>query len=861
MNAKLLSTLAALAALAGAFSARAGTIMAVNLPPTNTDIATGITTNKTYVCAFDYGSQNTTTYSVNGVPFAHFKTAAQNTYLVTNWIDTNAGHGGQVIVTTSAANHGIDDTSSATQGSVANQADGNMRSILTDLMYPGNGAPVGGWIQQEYDNLTIGHPYSLRIYYRYWGNSPGDRTQNFSFNGEGTWQAYSGNPLDEDAGTNGVLPNGLICHGARFLQYNFTASATNVFCLASNLVANGATMIEGATLEDDSYPYAPFITYEPFVSGGTSNTFSFGVTAIGTPSLDYQWYFNTESNYSGATMANDGADYSGATTSNLTVMSNYFDYYFVIVTNNQGSITSSIAQINPPPIILTQPTATKVGSSVVFNVMAVGLPPLTFQWYVNTSSNYSGATALTDGNGYTGSGTSSLTVGTNFLDYYFVTASNSSGVATSSIVLLAAPMTVLSAGEPIWNQAGQSNVVVIFSDVLDPVTSATATNYSLNNGASVHSATMVAPSEVVLGTSVLNPTNSYTLTVQNVKDYFGIPMTPSPTNLTVGIYPSEVALWVRANTGVTTDPGTNSVNEWNDLSGNSNNLAQGIFYGFEEPLLETNALGDLVLYFDGTNSPYGTALLANDAPSLEIVGDISIIAVVNFAVPGFGNANGEIVSKTGAYDAAIAAPYDYHVASTGASLYRGDGINSGNGYAWYTANSGPSAGTTHIVAVTESGNNISHYVDGQLAGSGVLVNNNGLGTAFTETNSADQGQPVVVGGRGDEVVNHLTGDLAELIVVGSALSTSDLASLDNYLTLTHRLNFLTPADITVSKAANQLTLAWPAGQIGWELQSNSVGLAAANAWFAVPGSTNTNQITITLPTNQAVFYRTVYPPQ
>ena len=52
-------------------------------------------------------------------------------------------------------------------------------------------------------------------------------------------------------------------------------------------------------------------------------------------------------------------------------------------------------------------TASKEGSSVVFNVTAAGLPPLTFQWYVNTSSNYSGAAPLTDGNGYSGSGTAS----------------------------------------------------------------------------------------------------------------------------------------------------------------------------------------------------------------------------------------------------------------------------------------------------------------------------------------------------------------------------------------------------------------------------------------------------------------------
>ena len=63
-------------------------------------------------------------------------------------------------------------TSNSGQGSLASQADGNMFALLTDLLYVGSSAPVGTWLQQEYDNLTIGHAYSLRIYYRYWGKTP-----------------------------------------------------------------------------------------------------------------------------------------------------------------------------------------------------------------------------------------------------------------------------------------------------------------------------------------------------------------------------------------------------------------------------------------------------------------------------------------------------------------------------------------------------------------------------------------------------------------------------------------------------------------------------------------------------------------
>jgi hypothetical protein len=913
-------------------SLRAGTITVTDLPPTGTDAATGITTNKTYVCAFNYGSQNATIYSVNGVPFAHFRTAANNVYLVTNWVDSV--HGGQVIVSTAVTNKGIDVTSSSGQGGLANQADGTMFSLLTDLMYPGNGAPIGGWLQQEYDNLTIGHQYSLRLYYRYWGNAIGDRTQIVSVNGEGTWQAYSGNPLDEDRGTNVVTG----CHGARYLQYDFTATATNVFCLMSNLVANGAAMVEAATLEDASVPFAPFITFQPnAVAVGTPTVFT--VSAIGTGPLAYQWYHSAVSNYTGAAMATDGTDYSGSTTTNLFATNNILDYYFVVVTNNYGSVTSSITQINPKPTITAQPaisanvgvsvvysmsaggfpplayqwyfntasnysgataangngysgsttnilTATtnlqdyyfvivtnnygsvtsaiaaynplptivaqpspfKVGSSVGFNVTGGGWPTLGYQWYLNTVSNYSGATLMSDGSGVSGSTTASVTIA-NLTDYYFVVVTNYYGSVTSQVAQVAGQLTVTSAGEPIWNQTSQTNVIVTFSDVLDAATATTAVNYLLDNGASVLSAAMGGSNEVVLATSILTPGTSYTLTIQNVKDYYGIPMSPSPTNFAVGIYPANLALWVRADTGVTTDAGTNTVNQWNDLSVNGNNLSQVLGPPFE-PQLATNGSGDPVIRFTATNE---TFMQAASTPSLAITGDMSIIAVVNFATLD-GGTNGEIVSKTGASSKNIAAPYDYYViaTNTGARFYRGNGSAFGQ----VTASQAPSLGTPHILTVTETGNTVSHFLDGAASGTGILNN------SFNETSATDAGQPLSIGIRGD-AINRLAGDLSELIIAGSPISSYDVASLNKYLITQHHLVFVntTPTNIVISVTGNQITLSWPADHIGWQLQSNSVGLTATGAWFTVPGSTATDQIITTLDaTKTNVFYRMYYQP-
>jgi len=363
------------------------TFSVATLPATNTDLATGITANKHYVCAFDFGNSGSPPSDINGVPFTHFDPGNQ-TVNVASAVDPNFG--GQVILSSgpppgSTSPCKLARTSNSGQGSLSTQADGNMFLLLTDLIFVGSAAPVGSWLEQEYDNLTPGHPYSLRIYYRYWGNSVGDRLQNLYFNGEGTWEAYPVNPLDEDSG------------GAHFLEYDFTASATNVLCLMTNLIGNGSPMIYGATLEDNSYPYAPFITSQPSSSAvNGSSSAAFNVTAIGTVPLTYQWYFNTSSNYLGAGMVTNTADgrISGSATASLRIAnvgSADGGYYFVVVTNNNGAITSSVASltVNVSPVIILQPIYTNLvlytgtNSSLTLPVAAVGALPMTFRWFTN----------------------------------------------------------------------------------------------------------------------------------------------------------------------------------------------------------------------------------------------------------------------------------------------------------------------------------------------------------------------------------------------------------------------------------------------------------------------------------------------
>jgi hypothetical protein len=488
-------------------------------------------------------------------------------------------------------------------------------------------------------------------------------------------------------------------------------------------------------------------------------------------------------------------------------------------------------------------TTSSNGFSVTYNFVAGAgsAHGFSLQWQKN-GANILGATNST----YTTPILSPSDDGTKF-DVQVTLPDNSFVYSTTNtLTVLTVPPYVTLAGIPIWNT---NQVIVTFDEAIDPTTATVAGNYSLNNGASVLSAAMGdLPNKVVLTTSPLtfnaNP-GFYSLTIQNVQDLFGLTMSQASTPL--GLYPNA-ALWIRADTGVTSD--ANGVVLWNDLSGNNNTIYGGGGPTIQ-PQLVTNSAGDPVIRFNTNDTVSNFMATASGSPSLGITGDMSIIAVVNpRALTG---RSGHIVSKTGTANKNIAAPYDFYLGTPGAQLYRGNGNGTVAGihYGSYAATSGPSIGNTSVVIASETGNTISQYVNGQPAGTGVLS------ASFLESNTFDQGQQLYIGARSDNF-NRLTGDLSELIVASSPLSSSDAASLSSYLSAQHHFTLFNPSPttLTASYSNNQLTLSWPADHTGWQVQSNSIGVEVTNAWFTVSGSTSTNQITITPDANQShVFYR------
>lgn len=114
-----------------------------------------------------------------------------------------------------------------------------------------------------------------------------------------------------------------------------------------------------------------------------------------------------------------------------------------------------------------------------------------------------------------------------------------------------------------------------------------------------------------------------------------------------------------------------------------------------------------------------------------------------------------------------------------------------------------------------------------------------------------------IGGDGFAALN-----LTSLPANVSGYLSNDLAnaSVDLVITAAPPSVNPNPTNMLVSVNGQTLNLSWPADHLGWTLLTNSVGLAATNAWFPYPGSTNTTSVSVPIdPTKTNVFFRLAYP--
>ena len=224
-----------------AHSASAGVISAFSLPSTGTDLASGIDSNNTYLCALSFGSGDKT-LCINGVPFQRVRLDEKDAgsggrRRFFSGCDTN--HGGTWSVSAEVPpGDGFADDDSAIGNLVGAevQADGKMLSLLSHMSFvltqPFD-LTNGTTIKMNFGGLSAGMKYSLRYYYRQWSE---DRYINFSFYGEGAEEPYAGNPLDLDSG------------GAAFIQYDFVAATNDVTLMMKVVLPNGPHIF-GVTLQ------------------------------------------------------------------------------------------------------------------------------------------------------------------------------------------------------------------------------------------------------------------------------------------------------------------------------------------------------------------------------------------------------------------------------------------------------------------------------------------------------------------------------------------------------------------------------------------------------------------------------------
>ena len=234
--------------------------------------------------------------------------------------------------------------------------------------------------------------------------------------------------------TNSTLP---LSYQWKFNTTNLLAGATNASLTVTNVQTTNAgnysvviTNVVGSLTSSNALLTVwvpPIITRQPLnvtTNVGGSATFSVVVSTNSTLPLTYQWWFNTNTQLSGAT---------NASLTLTNVQTTNAGNYSVAITNVAGSTTSSNALLTVlvPPIITQQPlnVTTNVGGNATFSVTVStnSTPPLSYQWKFNTTNLLAGAT------------NASLTVTnvqTTNMGTYLVVITNVAGSVISSNALL-----------------------------------------------------------------------------------------------------------------------------------------------------------------------------------------------------------------------------------------------------------------------------------------------------------------------------------------------------------------------------------------------------------------------------------------
>lgn len=181
--------------------------------------------------------------------------------------------------------------------------------------------------------------------------------------------------------------------------------------------AQGSMTSNPVLLTVSAPPAVPSITQQPSATSViTGQAATFSVTASGNPAPSYQWQVSTDG---GSTYTNIGGAVASSYTLTTTSATDNGKRFRVVVTNSQGSVTSSTSTLTVAtgiaPSVTTDPTDTIANypandfasRTATFTVQASGTPTPNLQWQVSTD----GGTTYTNVNGATSSSYTTPAVG------------------------------------------------------------------------------------------------------------------------------------------------------------------------------------------------------------------------------------------------------------------------------------------------------------------------------------------------------------------------------------------------------------------------------------------------------------------
>jgi hypothetical protein len=295
-------------------------------------------------------------------------------------------------------------------------------------------------------------------------------------------------PSNQLVEASAIATNVVVVTGTPPLRFQWQVNGTNL--TGTNIIgATNATMLISPAQTNNSGSYqciitnyagavtssvailtvtpVPLITQQPTnLTVGVGQTASFNANGYAERPFALQWAKDGVNLTNGVTT--NGSTISGATGVPLTisnVQTNDEGNYWIVITNNFGAVTSSVAVLTVValPQIIVPPTNQTVGlgSTVTLPVTAVGAIPLSYQWQL-------GGTNLVNGGRIVGATNSTLTISnaqTGDDGGYSIIVTNAFGSVTSSppavLTVLVAPMfggiTAGTNGSFILSGAGGTN--------------------------------------------------------------------------------------------------------------------------------------------------------------------------------------------------------------------------------------------------------------------------------------------------------------------------------------------------------------------------------------------------------------------